>query len=213
MAKHTETHKDRNKADEDRNENFHPAYAKPKAERDGPKSGPEPGEGIDDHIVTSQNRTLGDKDSLSDVKTSAASGSEGGLAAVAAAENAAKPADGHLEGPNADERRRIEQKRDHEAREAADGPLKAERERRKAAIDRLEAEISRHDRYYDEAVSGLMTTKPIATAQALHDVRLEAIRAINTPNTPVDALDEHTARLAAFEFVSMRADNAAGSRS
>lgn len=126
-----------------------------------------------------------------------------------------QPSAGRVEGPDADRIRRAEQVTDAQNRAAAAAPTKEHRDAVHEARDRLEAEIVRHERQFEDYAGGALTVRPQFqpthpegrdptphTPMTLHLVRERALRVQASHEASPGDIHAAADELAAFRFMT-----------
>lgn len=122
---------------------------------------------------------------------------------------------GRVEGPDADKIRRAEQVIDAQNRQAAAAPTKEHRDAVHEARDRLEAEIVRHERHFEDYAGGALTVRPHFqpmgddsrdpaphTPMTLHLVRERALKVQASHEASPKDIHAAADELAAFRFMT-----------
>lgn len=129
---------------------------------------------------------------------------EAGVTVGGASRNPASQ--GLAEGPDADRRRRAEQKIHADNQQAAAEPTRARDALRKAAVDRLDKAIRLHEKHFEDFSGGLIFSSPAYTPPQLHDLRVDALRVYNNPASSAEQLMNAALNLESVEFHRSRED-------
>lgn len=91
---------------------------------------------------------------------------------------------------------------DREVEAAAAAKIEAEaRQERIEWRDKIEAQVVRHERAFDDYVGAVCHVEPVASPLQLHELRRLALVTADNPDATLDELTEVHASLAAFEFL------------